>query len=138
MAREAARWEPEDARMKILIVDPARSSREWMAHALNDAGHSAIPLQDGQQGLQALAVGQYDCVVTELAMPVVDGLEMVRRMRLSADTTPVVVCSSEISEATRAACRTLGIAACLAKPLASEQLVEQVTAAAHHTTSALA
>ena len=124
--------------MKILIVDPARSSREWMARTLNDAGHSAIPLQDGQQGLQALAVGQYDCVVTELAMPVVDGLEMVRRMRLSADTTPVVVCSSEISESTRAACRTLGIAASLAKPLSCEQLVEQVTAAAQHTTSALA
>ena len=130
--------QPEDVTMKFLIIDPARTSREWMTRVLNAAGHSAIPLQDGQQGLQALAVGRYDCVVTDLEMPVVDGLEMLRRMRFSADTTPVVVCAAVIPEATRAACQTLGVAALLVKPLAPEQLVEQLTAAAtRHVTSAL-
>jgi DNA-binding response OmpR family regulator len=124
--------------MKFLIVDPARTSREWMARVLNAAGHSAIPLQDGQQGLQALGGGHYDCLVTDLAMPVVDGLEMVRRMRLSADMTPVVVCSAEISDATRATGRKLGVAAFLSKPVTAEQLLEQITAAAVRGTPALA
>jgi DNA-binding response OmpR family regulator len=116
--------------MKFLIVDPNRTSRESVARALHAAGHSAIPLQDGQQGLQALAGGHYDCVISELAMPVVDGLEMVRRMRFSADTTPVVICSTEISDAARATGPSLGIAAFVTKPIAPAELVEQLTAAA--------
>ena len=116
--------------MKFLIVDPARASREWTARVLHAAGHSAIPLQDGQQGLQALAVGHYDCVVTDLAMPVVDGLEMVRRMRFSADTTPVVVCADVVADAARAAGKKLGIAAFLTRPVTAEQLLGQLTATA--------
>ena len=95
-------------------------------------------MQDGQQGLQALAGGHYDCVISELSMPVVDGLEMVRRMRFSADTTPVVICSAEISDADRALGPGLGIAAFLVKPVAPEQVVEQLTAAAAQTAAALA
>ncbi len=124
--------------MKFLIVAPDRTSREGMARMLHAAGHSAIPLQDGQQGLQALAFGHYDCVVTDLAMPVVDGLEMVRRMRFSADTTPVVICADEISDAVRTAGATLSVAAFVVRPMAAEQLLAQLLAAASHTTAALA
>jgi DNA-binding response OmpR family regulator len=124
--------------MKFLIVDPNRASRESIARALNSAGHSVIPLQDGQQGLQALAGGHYDCVISELAMPVVGGLEMVRRMRFSADTTPVVICSAEISDADRAMGRSLGIATFVLKPVAPEQVVEHLIAAATQTAAAMA
>jgi DNA-binding response OmpR family regulator len=124
--------------MKFLIVDPSRASRDWIARALHSAGHSAIPLQDGQQGLQALAFGHYDCVVTDLAMPVVDGLEMVRRMRFSADTTPVVVCADEIPEAVRSTGQALGIAAFITRPVTPEKLLGQLTAAAGRTTAAIA
>ena len=124
--------------MKFLIVDPTRASREWLARVLHSAGHSAIPLQDGQQGLQALAFGRYDCVITDLAMPVVDGLEMVRRMRFSADTTPVVVCADEIPDSARSTGQSLGIAAFIKRPLAAEQLLDYLTAAATHTTVAIA
>jgi DNA-binding response OmpR family regulator len=129
---------PEEVKMKFLIVAPDRTSREGMARLLHSAGHSAIPLQDGQQGLQALAVGHYDCVVTDLAMPVVDGLEMVRRMRFSADNTPVVICADNISEAVRATGATLGVAAFVVRPIAAEPLLAQLTAAASHTSPALA
>jgi DNA-binding response OmpR family regulator len=71
-------------------------------------------------------------------MPVVDGLEMVRRMRFSADTTPVVVCADEISDVVRSAGQTLGIAAFIQRPIAAEQLLRQLTAAAAHTTAAMA
>jgi DNA-binding response OmpR family regulator len=124
--------------MKFLIVDHDRASREWIARVLHAAGHSAIPLQDGQQGLQALAGGHYDCVITGLAMPVVDGLEMVRRMRFSADTTPVVVCAEEIPESVVTTGRTLGIAAFLIRPITPEQLLGHLTSAAGRTTAALA
>jgi two-component system chemotaxis response regulator CheY len=124
--------------MKFLIVDPNRTSRETIARALNAAGHSVIPLQDGQQGLQALAGGHYDCVITELSMPVVDGLEMVRRMRFSSDTTPVIICSGEISDADRAKGQPLGIAAFLVKPVAPGKLLELLTAAVGSTAAALA
>jgi DNA-binding response OmpR family regulator len=119
--------------MKFLIVDPARASREWTARALHSAGHSAISLQDGQQGLQALAGGHYDCVITDLAMPVVDGLEMIRRMRLSTDTTPVIVLADEVSDAVRTTGQTLGIAAFLTRPIPSDQLLCQLTAAVQST-----
>ena len=100
-----------------------------MARVLNAAGHSVIPLQDGQQGLQALAVGHYDCVVTELSMPVLDGIEMVRRMRASGDATPVVVSSADVSDVAKRACETLGIAAYLVQPLSPEQLLDQLALA---------
>src|SRR5262245_3993412 len=121
--------------MRFLIVDPARDSREWTVRVLHAAGHSAIPLQDGQQGLQALAFGHYDCVVTDLSMPVVDGLEMVRRMRFSADTTPVVICADMISDAVYSAARTLGIAALLTRPVTPELLLEQLTTICQITTA---
>src|SRR5262245_2166664 len=127
----------KDVPMKFLIVDPDRASREWISRVLHAAGHSAIPLQDGQQGLQALAGGHYDCVITDLAMPVVDGLEMVRRMRFSADTTPVVVCAGEIPETARTTGRTLGIAAFLIRPVTPEQLIGHLMSAAGQTTAAM-
>lgn len=115
--------------MKFLVVDPVRANREWMARVLAAAGHSVIPLQDGQQGLQALAFGRYDCVVTELSMPVVDGLEMLRRMRAAGDATPVVVSSSDVNEVSRQACQSLGVAAFLVRPLVADQFLDQLAAA---------
>ena len=116
--------------MRFLIVDPVRASREWSARVLHAAGHSVISLQDGQQGLQALAGGHYDCVLTDLAMPVVNGLEMIRRMRSAGDSTPVVVCADEISDEARAASQPLGITGFIARPVAPEQLLGQLMAAA--------
>ena len=71
-------------------------------------------------------------------MPFLDGMEMIRRMRCSADTTPVVVCAADVSDAVRAAGKALGVAAFLVKPVSPEQFIEQLTAAANRTPVALA
>lgn len=88
---------------KILIVDDSRTSRLIVKRCFEMAGHadaSFLESPDGAEALDTLRGTTVDLVVTDLKMPKMDGLTLIRKMRSSAFATgvPVVVISS-IAEA---------------------------------------
>lgn len=71
------------APLRVLLVDDAVTSRHVVATILEQMGHEVIEAQDGAEGLKLLDQQLVDLVITDVDMPRMDGIEMVRRLRRS-------------------------------------------------------
>jgi two-component system chemotaxis response regulator CheY len=69
--------------MRVLIIDDAFGVRESLKVALTQAGHAVETASDGQLGLKQLTEHEFDAVVTDLWMPNIDGLNVIKRLQTS-------------------------------------------------------
>jgi DNA-binding NtrC family response regulator len=67
--------------MRILVVDDEKIKRITLADDLATQGHDVVMAADGQEALDRLAAGRFDVVVTDLKMPKLDGIELLRRIK---------------------------------------------------------
>ncbi|MGW8256164.1 MAG: sigma-54-dependent transcriptional regulator [Thermoguttaceae bacterium] len=67
--------------MKILIADDEKMKRVTLAQDLVAQGHDVVTACDGAEALEKLAAGGFDVVVTDLKMPKVDGIELLKRIK---------------------------------------------------------
>jgi two-component system chemotaxis sensor kinase CheA/two-component system sensor histidine kinase and response regulator WspE len=83
-------------RLKILLVDDSAIAREAEAALLRSLGHDVEEAVDGEDGWTKLNAGQYHLVVTDVQMPVLDGIDLTRRIRATARfvKTPILILSS--------------------------------------------
>jgi chemotaxis protein histidine kinase CheA/CheY-like chemotaxis protein len=87
---------PQPVPIRVLLVDDSRVTREMVRRLLEDAGFTVAGVETAEDAMIALEKGSFDCVVTDIEMPDVDGLELTRRLRDSpahADL-PIVVVST--------------------------------------------
>jgi chemotaxis protein histidine kinase CheA/ActR/RegA family two-component response regulator len=128
------RMEPiiEDQRsraLRVLLVDDSNLTREMVGRLLSDAGFSLRAVASGDDALRLLAEADYDCLVTDIEMPGIDGLELTRRLRAEprfADL-PIIVVSTHDRPADRRAGLDAGADAYLAKQrLEAQELVALV------------
>jgi two-component system, OmpR family, KDP operon response regulator KdpE len=75
---------------RILVVDDEAAIRKVVRDALANAGHQVETAVDGEEAQALLAAGEFDLVITDLNMPRVDGLELVRRIRRDL-SVPILV-----------------------------------------------
>ena len=77
---------------QILIVDDSESIREVVCFTLENAGHKVFSAIHGQDALQYLDGRHIDLVITDLHMPVMDGLGLIREIRKNPDYqyTPIL------------------------------------------------
>jgi CheY-like chemotaxis protein len=82
--------------IRVLLVDDSRVTREMMRRLLEDAGFAVTGVGSAEDALLALDTGSVDCLVTDIEMPGVDGLDLTRRLRDKAEYAdlPVVVVST--------------------------------------------
>lgn len=84
------------SRKRVLLVDDSLIAREAEAALLRGLGHEVDEAGDGEEGYRKLRGGSYDLLVTDVQMPVLDGIELTRRVKSDPTTrqTPVVILSS--------------------------------------------
>jgi len=89
----------------ILIVEDHPDTREGLAQLLQLAGYSVATADDGQQGLVKACALPPDLILTDISMPVMDGIEMIKQLRATAfcKSTPIVVLSAYGDKALEAA-----------------------------------
>ena len=75
----------------ILIVDDLSGNRAFLGTLLRDHGHRIIEATNGREGLEAARADRPDLIITDVLMPVMDGYEFVRQLRLDPATTHVPV-----------------------------------------------
>ncbi len=119
--------------VKILVVDDSAVARRVVIKTLEMSGSAVseiVQAADGSQGLAAVARERPDLVITDLNMPVMDGIEMLMKLREAPETNelPVIVVSTEGSE-TRLAQVRAAHAAFVRKPFTPEELVRAVISA---------
>jgi CheY-like chemotaxis protein len=113
---------PARSSKTIVVVDDERSVRALIRILLEMDGHQVIEAADGEAGLAAVAGCNAVLVMTDVMMPVMNGREMIARLRSDASTAsiPIVVVSAEAEIATMHADATI------AKPFKNGDLTEIV------------
>jgi len=77
--------------MRILIAEDERITRMSLARQLESWGHDVVAAEDGEKAWEQYGAGGFDIVVTDWEMPLLSGLELVKRIRDSAAATYVYV-----------------------------------------------
>jgi CheY-like chemotaxis protein len=107
---------------KILIVDDAGDVRTLLSVCFLHAGHTVVTARHGAEALAYLATAAADLVVTDVRMPELDGLALLRRLRTEGHADlPVIVLTGQVTD--RPAARAAGADAFLVKPVPLVELV---------------
>lgn len=104
---------------KILVVDDEVGIREYLAEALEVSGHDVEVAGDGEAALQLLVATSFQLVLTDLKMPRMTGVELVRRLRADQPETEILVLTAHGSVETAVECMKLGVFDYLQKPIGS-------------------
>ena len=110
----------------ILTVDDSASIRMTTKITLTGAGYSVTEAVDGQDGLTKAKAGNYDLIVTDLNMPNMNGLEMIRALRQSPAHTgvPIIFLTTESDAEMKSQAKAAGATGWITKPFDPEQLVK--------------
>lgn len=110
----------------ILTVDDSASIRMTTRIALTNAGYNVTEAVDGADGLQKIKSGSFDLIVTDLNMPNMDGLTMIRSLRqLPAYMgTPVIFLTTESDGEIKQQAKVAGATGWLTKPFDAENLTK--------------
>ena len=110
----------------ILTVDDSASIRMTTRIALTNAGYSVTEAVDGADGLNKMKSGNYDLIVTDLNMPNMDGLTMIRSLRqLPAYMgTPVIFLTTESDGELKSQAKAAGATGWLTKPFEPDNLIK--------------
>ncbi len=114
----------------ILFIDDDATGREVAAHNLRRAGFEVELAANGADGLQRFDPARHQVVVTDLKMPGIDGMEVLRQLRTQAPNTPVLVITAYGSMEVGVAAMRAGAYDVVAKPFHREQLELTVRRAA--------
>lgn len=77
----------------ILVIDDDEIMRETLQDALEEQGFRVISASDGRQGLRKFKAPPVSLVITDIVMPEIDGIGIVRHIKQSAPQIPVIVMS---------------------------------------------
>jgi two-component system chemotaxis response regulator CheY len=115
--------------LHALVVDDSPAIRRQLRGALERIdGLDVAEAENGADGWRKLAAGTFDLVVTDVNMPVLDGLKLVSLVRAGGAhrDVPIVVVTTEAAEADRRRAMALGASAYLVKPVGAEEVLDTV------------
>lgn len=108
---------------KILLVEDEIESQQLIGRMLSTAGHDVITAADGARAVEVVRESHVDAVVTDLKMPVLNGLRLIRYLRDSGNTVPILAISGHNRDQLMLA-EDLGANAALAKPIDRDEILE--------------
>lgn len=112
----------------ILAVDDSSSMRQMVAFTLKGAGHQVVEAADGQEALNKARSQKFDLVITDVNMPVMDGITFIRQLRgePSYKFTPMLMLTTESSMDKKAEGKAAGATGWIVKPFNPDQLLNTV------------
>ncbi len=116
-----------DVMCRILVIDDDPDLRALLASMLQPAGHSVSLAADGSQGMNQFRADPADMVLTDIFMPVKEGLETIFELRRLCPELPIVAMSGRpVGSTMLCIARHLGAMATLEKPFSREELLAVV------------
>ncbi len=116
---------------RVLIVDDSSVMRKIVGRSLRQAGLDVLQVLEASNGSEALSLARenpLDLILSDINMPLMDGLEFVKQLRAieSTQRTPVVMITTEAGEAHVVQALSLGASGYIRKPFTPEQIKERV------------
>jgi excisionase family DNA binding protein len=118
-SRQTGRGDGKDRpgdRPRILVVDDEQAVRDLLAKTLTMADYDVDSAPDGASAIDRLRAVEYDLLITDLKMPGMDGLSVIREARRTAPDLPVIIITGYSTEASAIEAINLGVAGYLTKP----------------------
>ena len=114
--------------MRFLAVDDSSTMRKIVSLALKGAGYEVAEAEHGKDALAKLKTQAYDCIILDINMPEMNGIEFLKARKLDAalSKTPVIVLTTQDETSMRDEAMSLGADAFLGKPFQKEDLLKAV------------
>lgn len=113
---------------RVLVIDDSAVARQEVSRALQSSGLEVVEAAEGEEGLWRIRQQDVDLIVTDVHMPVMDGLAFTRRLRAlpNYQSVPVLVLTSDCTEDRIQEGKVAGVTAWILKPPKLELLVATV------------
>ncbi len=107
-----------------LIVDDSATMRNMIKAVVSEMGFTCITAQDGEKAFRQAESQRYDVIVTDINMPNIDGIELIRMLRASEHSkfTPILVITTEGGDNVKAAGKEAGASGWIVKPFNPDTL----------------
>ena len=114
--------------MRLMICEDEHDLNRIIKMKLTSDGYSVDSCYDGEEALDLLEFTEYDGVILDIMLPKIDGLEVLRRMRLKGDMTPVLLLTAKDSVSDKVKGLDSGANDYLVKPFSFEELTARIRA----------
>ncbi len=117
----------------ILTVDDSASIRQTVAFTLKGAGYGVLEAADGKEALEKLESNKVHMVITDLNMPNMDGIELIKRLRSMPGYKfiPIIMLTTESQAEKKQQGKAAGATGWIVKPFKPDQLVAVVKKVLH-------
>lgn len=114
--------------LSILAIDDSRTMRNLLRAALEEAGFVVTTAEDGADGIEKLEAANPDVIITDINMPVMDGFGLIEKVRQSkcSASVPILVLSTESSDALKSRARSIGATGWIVKPFNDIKLISAI------------
>jgi len=112
----------------VLVVDDSTSMRQMVSFTMKEAGFDVIEGSNGQEALSRVQGKPVNLVITDLNMPVMDGMTLIRALRAKAEFkfTPILMLTTESQQEKKLEGKAAGATGWIVKPFNPEQLLQVV------------
>lgn len=113
--------------LSILVAEDKRTNQMVIAKILDRAGHRVTIVDNGEAALDVLETHEFDLVLMDVNMPVMNGIEATKHYRfasLGRPHVPIVALTADATEEVRRRCQEAGMDACATKPIEPHRLLE--------------
>jgi len=117
-----------DSRGVVLVVEDEPAIADLLRMYLSREGFQVLVEADGQEALTAVADHRPSCILLDVGLPGMDGIEVCRRLRAEQDWTPVLFCTARDDEVDRVLGLELGADDYITKPFSPREVVARVKA----------
>jgi two-component system KDP operon response regulator KdpE len=123
---------PRAGPLRVLVVDDEPAIHRFLRASLESQGYVVAEAADGASALQVVRRNAADLVVLDLGLPDMDGLDVVRKIRESGATLPIIILSSRENESAKVAALDLGADDYVTKPFGVDELLARIRMAQRH------
>ena len=123
----------EQARQTVAVVDDDSRIRESIESLLDSAGYNASLFRSAEEFLQSAEVAETTCLITDVRMPGMDGLELQRRVRQKRPRLPIIFISAHCDDEIRQRALDQGAIGFLYKPFDGADLLSTIGPALNQT-----
>jgi two-component system KDP operon response regulator KdpE len=120
------------APLRVIVVDDEPAIRRFLRTSLRAEGYDIIEEETGEAALTEIRRRSPDLIMLDLGLPGVDGLEVIRQVRGTGSTVPIIVLTSRTDEAGKVEALDLGADDYVTKPFGVDELLARIRAALRH------
>ena len=113
--------------MKILVAEDNLMNQHLMSRYMSKLGWDCVIVENGLLATEACRIQEFNAILMDIDMPVLDGIEATRYIRVFNKQIPIVAITAYADDLMRTECAEAGMSAFLAKPCSREEIREIIT-----------